>query len=88
MIRRPTGVEPVKDHVDVRVGVRTSPTAASDDVMMFTTPAGKSVSAAITSPNDGEGRVWVRLEHDSAACRSAGQLGQRQLHREVVGDES
>ncbi len=53
MIRRPVTVDPVKVIMSTLGSeVSTSPTRWSDEATMFTTPAGMSVSSAITRPRN------------------------------------
>ncbi len=52
MIRRPVAVEPVNVTMSTRGSlVSTSPSSWSDGVTMLTTPAGMSVSSAISLPS-------------------------------------
>ena len=51
MIRRPTGVDPVKVTMSTRgSATRASPTSAAEEVRTFTTPAGISVCSAMIRP--------------------------------------
>ena len=88
MIWRPTGVEPVNDTTSTSgCVVSSAPTAVSDDVSTFTTPAGMSVASAISLPSASvaHGRVGRALEHDGAPGRERGRkLRQRELDRVVV----
>ena len=52
MMRRPVAVDPVKVIMSTRGSVvRTSPTRWSDDATTLTTPAGMSVSSAMSRPS-------------------------------------
>ena len=88
MIWRPTGVEPVNDTTSTSgCVVSSAPTALSDDVSTFTTPArdvgrlGDELAERERRPR----RVGRALQHDRATGRERGrELRERELDRVVV----
>ena len=89
MMRRPVAVEPVKVIMSTRGSVvRTSPTRWSDEATTFTTPAGMSVSSAMSRPRKvaDHGVSGAGFKHHGVAGRQGrAQLGQVQVEGEVPG---
>ena len=91
MIRRPTGVDPVKVTMSTIGSVtRASPTSTDDDVRTLTTPGGIVGVLGDDPPDRGgqPGAVGWPFQHDGAARGEGGhELGQGDLQRVVVGHD-